>query len=194
MTTHAQRHCRPPLPSFMPSKGTCETIRKDNHVPPHASLSFATRPQASFAAWLQLEYASSLDALKGSWRSGSAAMVDALTSFEDAAELAAPEGARRGATAEPPQGSGEAARIADWFRFNDFRFRRWQGALARTLWDVSECHSTMAKVCSCTMGRAPSGAHKSAAFALSASRGYLSRLTLAQYSRYEKAERLDRGT
>lgn len=112
--------------------------------------------RASFATWLRGEYNSSLAELRANWGEGEGGddgeaagpAVAALTSFEAAAALGAPPppGAGHRAIAEPPPGSGMAARVSDWFRFNDFRFARWQLRLATAIWRASPCYATLAKL------------------------------------------------
>ena len=97
--------------------------------------------KAGFARWLRRQYGGRLPLIRAAWH----ASRSAITSFEDAAELATPRASAR-QTAEPPVDSGGAARIADWFQYNEERVTAWQANLTALFWQASPCHRTMAKL------------------------------------------------
>ena len=99
-----------------------------------------------FSGWLTARYSHNVTALDARWHHPNA--TASVISFEAAARLAAPAPHRR-ALSVPSDGSGAAARLADWLQFNQDRATEWQATLARLLWeagDGSHCHRTMAKI------------------------------------------------
>ena len=122
----------------------CGIAELANEIALRGSASAHTR--AKFAQWLRRQYAGRLRDLNGRWQRGQAASGLAFGSFEEAADAATPPGRASPATAEPEGGSGRAAQLADWFRFNDERVSAWQRALAEMVWEVAPCYATMAKL------------------------------------------------
>ena len=132
-----------PLPSAASSRGCHPAVRGVQLANEPALRGTASaHTVAGFGAWLSAEYGGNLAALVANWQSIDGETV--FDSFQQAAEAGALTYTH--ATAEPAAGSGQAARLADWFRFNDGRVTAWQRRLAAMLWQLSPCHATLAKL------------------------------------------------